>query len=75
MREKEEVMIEQGPRAAGKDSVRLPSSHVGLGKGAIHMGTQELSNTEHHKCPYEICLPLFNDILCRDLSKCDEFIF
>lgn len=68
-------MIEQGPRATGKDSVMLPISHVGLDKGAIHIDTQELSNTEHHKCPNEICLPPFNDILFRDLSKCDAFIF
>lgn len=44
-------MIEQGPRATGKDSVMLPSSHVGLDKGAIHIDTKELSNTEHHKYP------------------------
>lgn len=52
----------------------LPISHMGLGKGAIHMDTQELSNAKHHRCPYEICLAPFNYILCRDLSKRDEFI-
>lgn len=74
-REKEELLIEQGPRATGKDSIMLPISHMGLGKGAIHMDTQELSNAKHHRCPYEICLAPFNYILCRDLSKRDEFIF
>lgn len=35
-------MLEQGPRETGKDAIMLPVSHIGLGKEATQMGTQEL---------------------------------
>lgn len=43
-------MIEQGPRETGKDAFMCHISRVGLGKGAIQMDTQELTDTEHHRC-------------------------
>lgn len=42
MRERKELMLEHGPRETGKDAIMLPVSHMGSGKGATQMGTQEL---------------------------------
>lgn len=55
-------MLEEGPEGQGK-----VLSHPRL--------TQQLTNTTHQGCPYEVCLAPCDNKLCSGLGKCDRFIF
>lgn len=44
-------MIEQDLRKTAKHALMCHISCMELGKGAIHMDTQQLTDTKHHRCP------------------------
>lgn len=58
-----------------KRCYHAPCFAHGIGQRSNSNGYTGAQNTKHPRHPKEICLALFNCILCRDLCKCDEFIF